>query len=477
MRIVEIEVEQLFGTFDHRVPLNTGDRITLIHGPNGFGKTILLEMLHDLFNSRYGTLRRIPFRQLVIRFADGSRITVSESYRPEPPTAAAIIQTAGKAAPRRGNDRDGKRLWSSRRLNIACHRDDADPGVSFNLPESPSTELLNRISSEVPHLFRSRKTSSWFDQTTGEILNADDVLDRYGDRLSRSQQEPEWWQRVKSSVRVEMIRVQRLAQPRSVVTQQYGPLDPWPQPSPPESRVAINEYANELIRILREKLAESAALSQSLDRTFPNRLLKRIQIKGPSENELAAKLGELERKREQLRDTGLLDEQEEMPLLPTDKLGAETRDVLAVYVEDAEKKLGIFEDLVRKIELFQDIINSCFLYKRLSISRQDGFVFTTCNGGRLPLSALSSGEQHEVVLLYELLFRIEPDSLVLIDEPEISLHVAWQKKFLEDLAKITELASFDVLIATHSPQIIHKRWDLTVELASPMVEAEVAAIP
>ncbi len=95
------------------------------------------------------------------------------------------------------------------------------------------------------------------------------------------------------------------------------------------------------------------------------------------------------------------------------------------------------------------------------------------------MSALSSGEQHEVVLLYELLFRFEPDSLVLIDEPEISLHVAWQKKFLEDLAKITELASLDVLIATHPPELIHKRWDLTVELASPRVEAEVeaAALP
>jgi len=41
----------------------------------------------------------------------------------------------------------------------------------------------------------------------------------------------------------------------------------------------------------------------------------------------------------------------------------------------------------------------------------------------------------------------------------------------------TPLASFDVLIATHSPELIHKRWDLTVELGSPRVEAEVETIP
>ena len=47
----------------------------------------------------------------------------------------------------------------------------------------------------------------------------------------------------------------------------------------------------------------------------------------------------------------------------------------------------------------------------------------------------------------------------------VSLHVTWQKQFLRDLQQVTELASFDVLIATHSPQIVHDRWDdLTVEL-------------
>jgi len=67
-------------------------------------------------------------------------------------------------------------------------------------------------------------------------------------------------------------------------------------------------------------------------------------------------------------------------------------------------------------------------------------------------------------LFYDLLFNVTPNSLVLIDEPEISLHVAWQKQFLKDLQAVTANAQFDVLLATHSPQIIANRWDLTVEL-------------
>jgi predicted ATP-binding protein involved in virulence len=55
----------------------------------------------------------------------------------------------------------------------------------------------------------------------------------------------------------------------------------------------------------------------------------------------------------------------------------------------------------------------------------------------------------------------------LIDEPELSLHVGWQAQFLKDLQEITGLADLDVLMATHSPDIIQDRWDLTVELKGP----------
>lgn len=82
----------------------------------------------------------------------------------------------------------------------------------------------------------------------------------------------------------------------------------------------------------------------------------------------------------------------------------------------------------------------------------------------LALGDLSSGEQQEVVLLYELLFKVKAGTLVLIDEPELSLHVVWQKQFLDDLFKIIELQKINIVVATHSPQIINNHWDLTVDL-------------
>ena len=126
-----------------------------------------------------------------------------------------------------------------------------------------------------------------------------------------------------------------------------------------------------------------------------------------------------------------------------------------------------FEENTDKIELLVKIINSRFVQKRLEINRQGGFVFTTSQGRTLRPDQLSSGEKHVIVLFYELLFKVRPDSLILIDEPELSLHIVWQQQFIRDLQAIIGLAGFDALIATHSPQIIHDRWDLAVELKGP----------
>ncbi len=101
----------------------------------------------------------------------------------------------------------------------------------------------------------------------------------------------------------------------------------------------------------------------------------------------------------------------------------------------------------------------------MSIHKSRGFVFTSqLTGKDIPLSGLSSGEQHELVLFFQLLFDTEPNSLLLIDEPEISLHISWQNHFINDLKEVIILNNLSAIIATHSPDIINKNWKLTVQL-------------
>ena len=150
-----------------------------------------------------------------------------------------------------------------------------------------------------------------------------------------------------------------------------------------------------------------------------------------------------------------------------DSIDDSTRKLLSVYIEDVERKLNVFNDIHPKVELFKNIINKKYSFKSVTIDQGKGFIFTTQEGEVLSPTDLSSGEQHELVILYELLFKVKPNTLILIDEPEMSLHISWQQEFLKDLQEITKLSGLDILMATHSPDIINDRWDLTVELEKP----------
>ena len=68
------------------------------------------------------------------------------------------------------------------------------------------------------------------------------------------------------------------------------------------------------------------------------------------------------------------------------------------------------------------------------------------------------------ILYYHLLFKYAPNTLILLDEPEISLHISWQKDFIADLLQIMELNPMTLLIATHAPSIVRSHWSLTSEL-------------
>jgi len=116
------------------------------------------------------------------------------------------------------------------------------------------------------------------------------------------------------------------------------------------------------------------------------------------------------------------------------------------------------------MSLFKEIINKQFSNKSIEVKKSKGFVFKFKNGKVLTPEKLSSGEQHEVIINYELLFKTEENSIILIDEPEISLHIMWQEEIITNLLRIAELNKLNIIVATHSPQIIDDRWDLTVDL-------------
>ena len=324
----------------------------------------------------------------------------------------------------------------------------------------------------VPNLHRIG-AKRWKYFLTGETLSFNEIIERFEDIIpfkTKLRKEPKWLEVLKQDIHIRLIESQRLL---NVFPRRSIRLDDTP------SMVSIvSAYSDELAKLMQNKFAEYGATSQSLDRTFPVRVVKKQPSPDVTDEQLRHQLKELEKTRSRLIDVGLLNKNEVSDFqITTQTIDDITKNILSVYIEDVEKKLSVFDEIASKINLLSRIINNKFAYsyKKMNFSKEKGFLFTKCNNSDsfsdvkkyLSPTDLSSGEQHELVLLYELLFKVEPNSLVLIDEPELSLHVGWQIQFLKDLQEITELADLDFLMATHSPDIIQDRWDLTVELKGP----------
>ena len=109
---------------------------------------------------------------------------------------------------------------------------------------------------------------------------------------------------------------------------------------------------------------------------------------------------------------------------------------------------------------------SNFLNKEVTI--EDGRLLFVKNQNELSYEDLSAGEKQLVALFIYTHLSLDPGSIVIIDEPELSLHVSWQREFLQNLIKDNENIQF--IVSTHSPFIISNYRDQIEELGSLGIE-------
>lgn len=228
---------------------------------------------------------------------------------------------------------------------------------------------------------------------------------------------------------------------------------------------AMAKICADMVSRINEVDAGYRKVSSSLDDSFAARLFASSETTSIESADLEKRNQALEHERSRLREIGLLADSKTS--FHPNNLDKTKQAMFAVYLEDNEKKLAVFKDLADRAEILLDILNSKLAPKRVLLDGNVGYRVYSHDQQPLDLEWLSSGEQHEFVLLHNLLFHVEPGSLLLIDEPEISLHVSWQNEFLEDLVRIAKWIGFDAIIATHSPYIVGQRGEHLVPLGVP----------
>ena len=434
LRLQKIVVEGLFGTYDHEINLRLKDRVTLLHGPNGVGKTVILGMIDALLRKRFDYFKGIPFSRFSLQFHDRSTIDLKANVETKPADRPFKLTLM-----RRGEHHEAMVGSATKIAAIAAKK---------------------RYLSPHPQI-----RHAWVDIRDGEVLSGSEVVRRYGGAVSASEFHDDeyigWFSRFLKHANAHLIEAQRLVTLDSDFRREYRHLG---RHRPAHMDPTVVSYSRDFSKRLADTMAQYGRQSQVLDQSFPQRLM------AAEENlellELQDRLAELDEKTAKYKSMGILDETPAHPLTASslEPIGRTQARVMTLYVQDTEKKLRALDDLATRTRLLLENVNRKYRHKQIHLDREEGFIATSDIGQPLPLSSLSSGEQQELVLHYDLLFRVPSNTIVLIDEPELSLHVAWQKKFLPDLLKIVDLSNFDALVATHSPYVVGDRPDLMIGL-------------
>ena len=128
---------------------------------------------------------------------------------------------------------------------------------------------------------------------------------------------------------------------------------------------------------------------------------------------------------------------------------------------------------VNEIDKYISIIND-FIYdseigKKLVINRNGKIVFLIKGSSeQIDINKLSSGEKQLLIIFYKLIFSYKKSiPIFIIDEPELSFHLIWQKVFIENILKIRE--DIQIIVATHSPEIINRYRNKMIKLSNSKV--------
>jgi len=114
-------------------------------------------------------------------------------------------------------------------------------------------------------------------------------------------------------------------------------------------------------------------------------------------------------------------------------------------------------EISNRINKLFELINSFFIntHKKIEIDTSNNIVFRTENN-IVQLEQLSSGEKQLLLILFKVFLMDEKPYILLMDEPEISLHIGWQQNLIGTIRELNP--NCQLIIATHSPSIFGKGW-------------------
>jgi len=148
------------------------------------------------------------------------------------------------------------------------------------------------------------------------------------------------------------------------------------------------------------------------------------------------------------------------------KKSALAAELLKPYIKSLEGRLDAVEPIFQIVDRLVKIVNGMLSDKELSYQLSKGFFIQNKLGELLTPAQLSSGEQQLLLLFCYVLTARDRPSVFMIDEPEISLNIKWQRQLVQSLLDITQGATIQFIFASHSIELLAQHKDRVVKLVN-----------
>lgn len=453
--ISSIHVESLFGLYTYSVP-PSGEltNAAILYGDNGIGKSTVLRLAFHLLSAAHNrghrsALYETDFERLEVSLASGIRLTAQVIQR-EPFKVLSLVVLKGQ-----------KRLavWD---YQPRPERAYADEGTFYVEDDGRGRRVIQRVKAspghktkeDVPQGEQAYLTTLNQYVPTLFILNADRRLD------SDSVSDP--------SDEVELRRVMRYGEPQRLnelvarsreiaLSQALSAAARW------ISRKAVigtNQGSTNVHSVygdvLRKIVSPNRRATESNDESAVNLqdlLDKLTMIDSKSAEHARYELA-----------THLSTTDFQKALKKSSTKSSLAAELLQPYIQSLESRLDAVEPIYQLIDRFVSIVNSLLSDKAVTFKLSQGFSIKNRLGLSLSPAQLSSGEQQLLLLFCYVLTARDAPTVFMIDEPEISLNVKWQRQLIQSLLDITEGANIQFVLASHSMELLAQHRNRVVKL-------------
>lgn len=444
--MLEFHVTGLFDRED--VTFNFRDKAQFLVGPNGTGKSTSLRILFYFLTGQWDRVSKLPFagidlvledRSISLARADFQQISrlrsfLSRRYRKF--SARSILPPTAEGLERLLRSEPAGSRGMAPRTSIGIPENYQDLAMVVSLVENEFKDRVlfyptyRRVEKDLGDLFDS--ADEWSDEE--EVVLAPTIAQRFGDF---GEVVGFGGQDIKKLFSEAISKIENSA------------------------RQALNEHSVRFLEVIAKAKPQST---------------KPIRSKIAAEGEIEA----LMRRLRSLAPEGVDLERIESALyslrhkLLQGRMGrlSQAEDILVIYLGELLKLTSRIDNLYADITRFLEIANSYF-------SSNKKIIFDELNGSmriidpiglQLDFDVLSSGEKQILAIFAFLMFSEgNRGKILIIDEPELSLSVDWQKTLIEDIIRTGRPQN--VFAATHSPFVIeHFSLDHVVEMGSNVVQ-------